>query len=152
MATRQDSHTAQILKTLLVSALVLTLFMDGVNAEKIRLMVNNDLSKPSSHISAINGRSLSPWKSITTIDSNRIPKYISEARCLKQGCVWPNGTEDWGLESVPIQIEVLVLKRSSKVRGQRKGRRRSRTGLYEPSYQVITAGCTCVRPKVVRYD
>ncbi|XP_048105679.1 interleukin-17F-like [Alosa alosa] len=85
-------------------------------------------------------------KGNTTSDINRIPKFISEVRCLKQGCIWPNGLEDQGLASVPIQLEVLVLKRSG--RGQRKGKRRSSTILYKPSYQVITVGCTCVRPIV----
>ncbi|XP_041951588.1 interleukin-17F-like [Alosa sapidissima] len=147
MATTQGPHTSQIFKTVLVLALAHMLLVDGVYAEKIRLTVNNAPPRQSYQISkSLNDRSLSPWESITTSDINRIPKFISEVRCLKQGCIWPNGSEDQGLASVPIQLEVLVLKRSG--RGQRKGKRRSSTILYQPSYQVITVGCTCVRPIV----
>ncbi|XP_063078578.1 interleukin-17F-like [Engraulis encrasicolus] len=100
---------------------------------------------------AIQNRSLAPWENIVSEDPRRLPRRISEARCLTKGCVGLSGghhekerEEDLAWRSVPIQVEMMVLRLR---RGQG---RRSRE--YQLSSQVITVGCTCVRGRVVRHD
>ncbi|XP_012676410.1 interleukin-17F-like [Clupea harengus] len=165
MTTTQDSQASQIFKLAVVLALALLLLeVDGVcsgnggrkgrnpksSVNKKLLLFNGALPKLPVQISAIHNKSLSPWEITISRDSSRVPKFISEARCLKKGCVGPDGEEDLSLESAPIQHEVMVLKMvHDKVRGQRK---RKREIVYQLSFQVITVGCTCIRPSVVRHD
>ncbi|KAL2082555.1 hypothetical protein ACEWY4_022373 [Coilia grayii] len=160
MAARQGSQEPQIFKVTLVLVLALLVReVDGNCAKKKNGNSSNSpmimkiltlssthlqsLPQPNHQTLAIRNRSLSPWQNIISEDSSRLPKKLSEAQCLKRGCVGHNGEEDMGLKSAPIQLEVLVLKR---VRGKKRARE------YQLSSQVITVGCTCIRERVVRYD
>ncbi|NWW75685.1 IL17F protein, partial [Climacteris rufus] len=86
----------------------------------------------------VRNRSLAPWDYRLDEDPNRFPRVIAEARCRLSGCVGPLGQEDLSLSSVPIQQEILVL-------------RREQHGCL-PSYRLekrlVTVGCTCVTPVV----
>ncbi|NXG77204.1 IL17F protein, partial [Baryphthengus martii] len=86
----------------------------------------------------VRNRSLAPWDYRFDEDSNRFPPVIAVAQCRLSGCVNPLGQEDHSLNSVPIQQEILVLRREQ--------------GGCLPTYhlekKVITVGCTCVTPVV----
>ncbi|NXC04201.1 IL17F protein, partial [Orthonyx spaldingii] len=86
----------------------------------------------------ISNRSLAPWDYRLDEDPNRFPRVIADARCRLSGCASPLGQEDHGLNSVPIQQEILVL-------------RREQHGCL-PSYRLekrlVTVGCTCVTPVI----
>ncbi|NXW56533.1 IL17F protein, partial [Eurystomus gularis] len=89
----------------------------------------------------VKNRSLAPWDYRFDEDSHRIPQVIAVAECRLSGCMNPLGQEDHSLNSVPIQQEILVL-------------RREQVGC-QPTYRlekkVITVGCTCATP-VIHYQ
>uniref|UniRef100_A0A3Q2X026 Interleukin-17F-like n=1 Tax=Haplochromis burtoni TaxID=8153 RepID=A0A3Q2X026_HAPBU len=87
-------------------------------------------------------------RSDSSVDS-RLPKHISNAQCLTTGCLSPQGGgEDRGLEAKPIKYEVLVLHRVLKP-SKKKGRKARKQYIFTLGTEVITAGCTCVRPTVI---
>ncbi|XP_073442726.1 interleukin-17A-like [Dendrobates tinctorius] len=86
-------------------------------------------------------RSLSPWDYSHNTDPNRFPFVIAEADCLTLACVDADGRESPDLISFPIQQEVMVLRR------EQKGCSFS----YSLETEVVTLGCTCVRPTTIYY-
>ncbi|XP_051952428.1 interleukin-17F-like isoform X2 [Xyrauchen texanus] len=95
----------------------------------------------SSFASPSPSRSLSPWTYEISCDDSRIPMAISEAKCEKRGCLNENGEEDLGLESKPIFYQIHVLRRE-------KGTKKQYSLKLES--KIISVGCTCVLPVVVR--
>ncbi|KAK3563675.1 hypothetical protein QTP86_034102, partial [Hemibagrus guttatus] len=94
--------------------------------------------KPASHsIRPIHNNSISPWETIYTTDSNRIPSQLPEARCLLSGCLNWNGVETLELESRRIFWQVPVL--------QRVRRGNDKNYYFRLEHKTISVGCTCVR-------
>ncbi|CAJ0951798.1 unnamed protein product [Ranitomeya imitator] len=89
---------------------------------------------------SVRSRSISPWEYSSNVDSNRLPVVINEARCLHRGCLDPEGHVDLSMNSVPIRQEVLVLRRE----------RRGCVPIHRLEKQLVTVGCTCVRP-IIQY-
>ncbi|NXW33281.1 IL17F protein, partial [Phaetusa simplex] len=89
----------------------------------------------------VRNRSLAPWDYRLDEDPNRFPQVIAEAKCRLSGCMNPMGQEDHSLNSVPIQREILVLRREQQ----------GCLPTYRLEKKVITVGCTCVTP-VVHYQ
>ncbi|XP_061602833.1 interleukin 17a/f3 [Cololabis saira] len=127
----------------------------GKKAKSVKLFLDPSQLPlvPRSLHSNINNMSLSPWTYSDSSDASRLPKRVSQARCLTSGCLSLHGEgEDATLEARPIQYEILVLHR---VPWRRPGGAGGRTGRKARKYafvlgtQVITVGCTCVRPTVV---
>ncbi|NWW51711.1 IL17F protein, partial [Pedionomus torquatus] len=86
----------------------------------------------------VRNRSLAPWDYRLDEDPNRFPQVIADAKCRLSGCVNPLGQEDHSLNSVPIQQEILVLRREQ----------RGCLPTYRLEKKVITVGCTCVAPVI----
>ncbi|XP_075056900.1 interleukin-17A-like [Mixophyes fleayi] len=89
---------------------------------------------------AIRSRSTSPWDYRSNEDNNRYPAVINEARCLHKGCVDSEGNVDLSMNSVPIRQEILVLRREM----------RGCIPVYKLDKELVTVGCTCVRP-IIQY-
>ncbi|NXV20987.1 IL17F protein, partial [Cepphus grylle] len=89
----------------------------------------------------VRNRSLAPWDYRLDEDPNRFPQVIADAKCRLSGCMNPLGQEDHSLNSIPIQQEILVLRREQ----------RGCLPTYRLEKKVITVGCTCVTP-VVHYQ
>ncbi|XP_073529580.1 interleukin-17F-like [Phyllobates terribilis] len=83
----------------------------------------------------------SPRITFLSTDTNRFPVVIAEADCLTFACVDTDGHESPDLISFPIQQEVMVLRR------EQKGCSFS----YRLEGEVVTLGCTCVRPTISYY-
>ncbi|KFV08186.1 Interleukin-17F, partial [Tauraco erythrolophus] len=86
----------------------------------------------------VRNRSLAPWDYRLDKDPNRFPQVIADAECRLSGCVNPLGQEDHSLNSVPIQQEILVLRREQ----------RGCLPTYRLEKKVITVGCTCATPVI----
>ncbi|NWY49818.1 IL17F protein, partial [Chionis minor] len=86
----------------------------------------------------VRNRSLAPWDYRLDEDPDRFPQVIAHAKCRLSGCVDSLGQEDHSLNSVPIQQEILVLRREQ----------RGCQPTYRLEKKVITVGCTCVAPIV----
>uniref|UniRef100_A0A8C3QA66 Uncharacterized protein n=1 Tax=Geospiza parvula TaxID=87175 RepID=A0A8C3QA66_GEOPR len=86
----------------------------------------------------IRNRSLAPWDYRLDEDPNRFPRVIADAQCRLLGCVTPLGQEDHSLNSVPIQQQILVLRREQ----------RGCIPSYRLEKRIITVGCTCVTPVI----
>ncbi|KFV59332.1 Interleukin-17F, partial [Tyto alba] len=84
----------------------------------------------------VRNRSLAPWDYRLDEDPNRFPQVIADAKCRLSGCMNPLGQEDHSLNSVPIQQEILVLRREQW----------GCSPTYRLEKKVITVGCTCVAP------
>ncbi|XP_049621180.1 interleukin-17A-like [Suncus etruscus] len=83
-------------------------------------------------------RSTSPWDVQSNEDLNRVPPVIWEAKCRYLGCVNAEGQVDSSMNSVPIQQEILVLRRET---GQCNN-------TFRLEKMLVTVGCTCVTPIV----
>ncbi|KAM9665234.1 interleukin-17A [Trichechus inunguis] len=85
-------------------------------------------------------RSTSPWSLHRNEDPERYPSVIWEAKCRYLGCVNAEGKVNHHMNSVPIQQEILVLKREN--------------GHCPRSFRLekmlVTVGCTCVTP-IIRH-
>ncbi|NXX38939.1 IL17F protein, partial [Tricholaema leucomelas] len=88
----------------------------------------------------VRNRSLAPWDYRLDEDPNRFPQVIADAECRLSSCVNPMGQEDYSLNSVPIQQEILILRR------QQEGC----LPTYRLEKKLITVGCTCAAPIVHR--
>ncbi|KFW94157.1 Interleukin-17F, partial [Phalacrocorax carbo] len=86
----------------------------------------------------VRNRSLAPWDYRLDEDPNRFPQVIAEAKCRLSGCVNSLGQEDHSLNSVPIQQEILVLRREQK----------GCLPTFHLEKKIITVGCTCAAPVV----
>ncbi|XP_027528527.1 interleukin-17A [Neopelma chrysocephalum] len=84
----------------------------------------------------VSNRSLSPWDYRIDEDHNRFPRAIADADCRYLRCLNSDGELDHGLNSVPIEQEILVLRR------EQKGCQQS----FRLEKKLITVGCTCVTP------
>ncbi|XP_061668142.1 interleukin 17a/f3 [Syngnathoides biaculeatus] len=88
--------------------------------------------------------SLSPWTYTESCVASRLPRVLSDARCLTSACLsHPSGGEDATLEVQPIKSQVLVLHR---VQNKRPNTRRRKK--FRLEVQTITVGCTCIRRSV----
>ncbi|XP_038627595.1 interleukin-17F-like [Tachyglossus aculeatus] len=83
-------------------------------------------------------RSISPWDYSINRDPHRIPQELAEARCRLSGCRNAEGRQDLLTESVPIQQEILVLRKDP----------RGCPGSFRIEKLLVTVGCTCVTPVV----
>ncbi|KAG8124493.1 hypothetical protein E2320_019821 [Naja naja] len=91
----------------------------------------------------VKNRSLSPWDYSVKEDPNRFPHTVSEATCRYTVCLDSTGKNlNYAMNSVPIQQEILVLKR--KHIGCKKS--------YWLEKQMITVGCTCAFPTSNAYQ
>ncbi|NWH49735.1 IL17F protein, partial [Fregata magnificens] len=86
----------------------------------------------------VRNRSLAPWDYRLDEDPNRFPQVIADAKCRLSSCINPLGQEDHSLNSVPIQQEILVLRREQ----------RGCLPTFRLEKKVITVGCTCASPVV----
>ncbi|XP_066851172.1 interleukin-17A isoform X2 [Anser cygnoides] len=86
----------------------------------------------------ISKRSLAPWDYRIDEDHNRFPQVIADAECRHSRCVNSAGQLDHSLNSVPINQEILVLRRE--LRGCHHS--------YRLEKKIITVGCTCVTPLI----
>ncbi|XP_053129063.1 interleukin-17A-like [Hemicordylus capensis] len=87
----------------------------------------------------VSNRSLSPWDYRINEDPDRFPHVITEATCRLSACLDSTGrSQNYGLNSVPIQREILVLKR------KQMGCQHT----YWLEKQVVTVACTCAIPTV----
>uniref|UniRef100_A0A8C3F8B9 Interleukin-17F n=1 Tax=Chrysemys picta bellii TaxID=8478 RepID=A0A8C3F8B9_CHRPI len=73
-------------------------------------------------------------------DPNRFPQVIAQAKCRHYSCVDSTGQQDYSMNSIPIQHEILVLQRE----------RRGCQHTYRLEKQLVTVGCTCARP-IIHY-
>ncbi|KAG7276860.1 hypothetical protein CRUP_007997 [Coryphaenoides rupestris] len=85
----------------------------------------------------IHTRSLSPWTWRRTTAEHRIPSTIWEAECSESYCSEPSQPGRARNNAVAIYNNVLVLNR------------RQGENCYVASYQVVSVGCTCVRPEIL---
>ncbi|NP_001015011.2 interleukin-17F precursor [Rattus norvegicus] len=83
-------------------------------------------------------RSSSPWDYNITRDPDRFPSEIAEAQCRHSGCINAQGQEDGSMNSVPIQQEILVLRREPQ----------GCSNSFRLEKMLIKVGCTCVTPIV----
>ncbi|XP_074845257.1 interleukin-17F-like [Carettochelys insculpta] len=88
----------------------------------------------------VSNRSISPWDYSIDNDPNRFPQVISQAKCRHYSCVDSAGQEDYSMNSIPIQHEILVLRREQ----------RGCQHAYRLEKKLITVGCTCARP-IIHY-
>ncbi|XP_069624267.1 interleukin-17F-like [Ranitomeya imitator] len=104
-------------------------------------LIDSSYMDSSVQMEDIHTRSLSPWEYSLNTDPNRFPFVIAEADCLTFACVDAGGHESPDLISFPVQQEVMVLRR------EQKGCSFS----YRLEMEVVTVGCTCVRPVISYY-
>ncbi|XP_063157505.1 interleukin-17F-like [Candoia aspera] len=91
----------------------------------------------------VKNRSLSPWDYSVKEDPNRFPYIISEASCRYTVCLDSTGNGlNYAMNSVPIQQEILVLRR------KHIGCKQT----YWLEKQVVTVGCTCAFPASKAYQ
>uniref|UniRef100_A0A8C3XUQ3 IL17F protein n=1 Tax=Chelydra serpentina TaxID=8475 RepID=A0A8C3XUQ3_CHESE len=117
---------------------------DGCPTQKnskfpLSVKVNIHINSPSPAIRMahdVRNRSISPWDYSITKDHNRFPEVIAEAKCRHYSCVNTLGQEDYSMNSVPIQQEIIVLRREQ----------RGCQHAYRLEKQLITVGCTCALP------
>ncbi|XP_016002791.1 interleukin-17A [Rousettus aegyptiacus] len=85
-------------------------------------------------------RSTSPWTFHQNKDTERYPSVIWEAKCRHLYCVNAEGKVDHHLNSVPIQQEILVLRRQPQ----------HCPNSFQLEKMLVNVGCTCVTP-IVRH-
>ncbi|XP_044026311.1 interleukin 17a/f3 [Siniperca chuatsi] len=124
-----------------------------LKGKTVRLVLDPSVQSQinSTSSSAIAKMSLSPWTYRDSCVASRLPRRISHAQCLTSGCLsLQGGGEDAALEAKPIYHQVLVLHRVPRQRHRNKGGRKAKNKYdFRLGTEVITVGCTCVRPMVV---
>ncbi|KAF1376314.1 hypothetical protein PFLUV_G00210220 [Perca fluviatilis] len=124
-----------------------------LKGQTVRLVLDPSMQPQiaSTSASTIANMSLSPWTYRDSCEESRLPRRISHAKCLTSGCLsLQGGGEDAGLEAKPIYYQVLVLHRVPRKRYSKKaGRMRMNQYDFRLGTEVISVGCTCVRPSVV---
>nr|ALV83412.1 interleukin 17A/F3 [Miichthys miiuy] len=117
----------------------------------VRLILDSSVSlqMTSPPASTIANMSLSPWTYRESCMESRFPRQIAHAQCLTAGCLSLQGgrEEDASLVAKPIYYQVLVLHRIP--RHNNKGGWKRRKYDFRLGMEVVTVGCTCVRPSVV---
>ncbi|XP_040920799.1 interleukin 17a/f3 [Toxotes jaculatrix] len=122
----------------------------GLKGKTVRLFLDPSIQSQIARTSAssIANMSLSPWTYSDTYVASRLPRRISQAQCLTTGCLsLQGGGEDASLEAKPIYYQVLVLHRVP--RRRTKGGRKAKRYDLRLGMEVISVGCTCVRPSVI---
>ncbi|XP_041418328.1 interleukin-17A-like [Xenopus laevis] len=94
------------------------------------------LTEGSRGIEGTEGSSIAPWEYSRNVDPDRYPSVINEADCLSSVCVDSSGKTNPDLMSLPIQQNILVLRREQ----------RDCSFVYRLETQRFTLGCTCTRP------
>uniref|UniRef100_A0AAY5KWS6 Interleukin-17F-like n=1 Tax=Esox lucius TaxID=8010 RepID=A0AAY5KWS6_ESOLU len=107
------------------------------------LYLDSKIATPTLSVSSVANRSLSPWTFRNSHVKNRFPEYIAQAQCQMSGCLTPDGREDLSMESKPILYQILVLHRK---KGNVKKNRKGKRYFYTLKTEIVTVGCTCVRP------
>uniref|UniRef100_A0A8C0KGD2 Interleukin-17A n=1 Tax=Canis lupus dingo TaxID=286419 RepID=A0A8C0KGD2_CANLU len=97
---------------------------------------NTNSRRPSDYYN----RSTSPWNLHRNEDPERYPSVIWEAKCRHLGCVNNEGNINYHMNSVPIQQEILVLRRESQ----------HCPHSFRLEKMLVAVGCTCVTP-IVRH-
>ncbi|KAF7663792.1 hypothetical protein LDENG_00200230 [Lucifuga dentata] len=125
----------------------------GQKSQMVRLILDGTLHPQIASMSAstIANMSLSPWTYRDSCDETRLPRRISHAQCLSSSCLNPQGGgEDMALEAKPIYYQVLVLHKVQRQRRNNiKGGRKKYKYDFRLGTEVITVGCTCVRPSLI---
>ncbi|XP_007516587.1 interleukin-17F [Erinaceus europaeus] len=148
-------RATSLIKCLLLLTLGLT-HLDEVTARKIPKAGNTAVCPPLkdnnvrvdirilnqkqgvSISSDIQNRSISPWNYNITQDPNRFPSEIANAECRYLNCLNAEGQEDSSLNSVPIQQEILVLRRDPQ----------DCPHAFRLEKVLVKVGCTCVTPVI----
>ncbi|XP_019514273.1 PREDICTED: interleukin-17A [Hipposideros armiger] len=104
---------------------------------KINLNILNRGTNPRRPFDYHN-RSISPWNLQPNEDPDRYPPVIWEAKCRYLFCVNAEGNLDHHLNSVPIQQEILVLRRKPQ----------HCPHSFQLEKMMVDVGCTCVRAMV----
>ncbi|XP_031151329.1 interleukin 17a/f3 [Sander lucioperca] len=124
-----------------------------LKGQTVRLVLDPSVQPQiaSTSASTIANMSLSPWTYRDSCVESRLPRRISHAQCLTSGCLsLLGGREDAALEAKPIYYQVLVLHRIPRQRHSKKaGRMRRNQYDFRLGTEVISVGCTCVRPSVI---
>ncbi|XP_067338778.1 interleukin 17a/f3 [Channa argus] len=124
----------------------------GLRGKTVRLVLDHSVQSyiSSRSASSIANMSLSPWTYRESCVPSRLPMTISHAKCLTSGCLsLQGGGEDAALEAKPIHYQVLVLHRVPKTKQNNRGGRKGKKYDFRLGMEVITVGCTCVRPSVI---
>ncbi|XP_076027029.1 interleukin 17a/f3 [Genypterus blacodes] len=130
----------------------------GQRGQMVKLFLDTMLQPQMATVPASNiaNMSLSPWTYRESCDDSRFPRQMLHAQCLTTGCLSPQGgdagggegEEDMSLEAKPIYYQVLVLHKVQKHKGSKRTGERKRKYHLQLGTEVITVGCTCVRPSV----
>ncbi|KAG8011105.1 Interleukin-17F, partial [Nibea albiflora] len=120
-----------------------------LKGKTVRLILDSSvpLQMASPPASTIANMSVSPWTYKESCMESRFPRQIAHAQCLTSGCLNLQGEEDASLVVKPIYYQVLVLHRIP--RHNNKGGRKRRKYDFRLGTEVVTVGCTCVRPSVI---
>ncbi|XP_062293762.1 interleukin 17a/f3 [Scomber scombrus] len=125
----------------------------GLKGKSVRLFLDPSVQPQIGRVSDAtdSNMSLSPWTYRDTTVESRIPRRISHAQCLTSGCLSLQGEgEDVALEAKPIYYQVLVLHRVPRQgKNNKEGKKSWRKYDLKLGTEVISVGCTCVRPSVV---
>uniref|UniRef100_A0A8C6V368 Uncharacterized protein n=1 Tax=Neogobius melanostomus TaxID=47308 RepID=A0A8C6V368_9GOBI len=118
----------------------------------VKLVLDQTLPEFSTSFSSrVANLSLSPWVYREECVDSRIPRCLFHAHCLTSGCVHPQwGHEDLSLEAKPIYYQLLVLHRWPKGRKSQRGSNWSKRYAFRLGTEVVSAGCTCVRPSIIQ--
>ncbi|XP_065443364.1 interleukin-17F-like [Chrysemys picta bellii] len=118
----------------------------SISSTKHAIKVGHDVSNRSMALATLTGK-FDGWKSNFWVrliaineDPNRFPQVIAQAKCRHYSCVDSTGQQDYSMNSIPIQQEILVLQRE----------RRGCQHTYRLEKQLVTVGCTCARP-IIHY-
>ncbi|XP_028253312.1 interleukin 17a/f3 [Parambassis ranga] len=115
----------------------------------VRLVLDSSLLPhfASTSASANSNMSLSPWTYIESDVISRLPRKISQAQCLTKHCLSLQGEgEDAALDAKPITYQVLVLHRVMRQKAKKKAKNKYD---FRLGTEMITVGCTCVRPSII---
>ncbi|XP_008112911.2 interleukin-17A [Anolis carolinensis] len=110
--------------------------------ESVKINIRAGNIEPVKLPPSVRNRSLSPWDYSINEDPNRFPHVIVEAKCRHDACRNFTGKGlNYGMNSVRIQQEILVLKREQ-IGCQE---------IYSLEKKLVTVGCTCVFADIVAY-
>ncbi|XP_044185522.1 interleukin 17a/f3 [Thunnus albacares] len=124
----------------------------GLKGKTVRLILDSSVQPQiaSTSPSSIANMSLSPWTFKDSDVASRLPRRIPQAQCLTSGCLsFQGGGEDAALEAKPIYYQVLVLHRVPRQRQKNKRGKKAKKYDLRLGTEVISVGCTCVRPIVI---
>ncbi|XP_027793998.2 interleukin-17A [Marmota flaviventris] len=111
-------------------------FLQNVKLNLNILSPSGNSRRPSNYYN----RSTSPWNLHRNEDPERYPPVIWEAKCRHLGCITAEGKVDHHMNSVPIQQEILVLRRESQ----------HCPNSFRLEKMVVAVGCTCITP-IIRH-